>query len=85
MAEEVKTLHCATHGDEPWKFTLVCKKCKRVFQARVEGVEYEPVHPKAVEAPRLCLCGADLVHDTARAICTSCFIERVDLATQTVQ
>jgi hypothetical protein len=74
----VKNLKCATHGKSPWRFTIVCIKCERVYQVAVKQ-PFEPICPGAPSAPEVCECGSRLPGKTgsARAICTRCFIARV--------
>ncbi len=70
---------CATHGWLPWKLTIVCTACGAVYQAVMEGTEFEPLCHGAVRSPEVCTCGALLPgkKGAAKAICTQCFFKRV--------
>jgi hypothetical protein len=72
-------LKCSLHGSAPWRFTIVCSKCERAYQAVLEGTPFEPVCSGAKRAPIVCECGSRLPgkEGTARAICTRCFLKRV--------
>ncbi len=74
----VKKLKCRTHGKAPWRFTIVCLNCQRVYQARLEGEPFEPLVEGVDSAPEVCLCGSTLgpPQGSARAICSKCYIER---------
>jgi hypothetical protein len=75
----MKKLKCATHGSSPWLFTIFCIGCGRVYQAVLEGTDFDPIVDGAVRAPEICACGSKLTgrEGSARAICTSCFKDRV--------
>ena len=73
----MKNLRCSTHGELPWELTICCSACGRVYQAVRDGTEFVPLCQGAVRAPEICECGRNLPKDTARAICTPCFKDRV--------
>lgn len=59
---------CAQHGEEVWRFDLVCESCGARWQARDEK---EPRY-----APQFCTCHRLLMSrgdaGTARPICAGC-------------
>ena len=76
----MKLLRCRTHGKAPWRLTIVCATCGRVYQAVPEGQTFEPICAEAVRASEFCVCGDRLPNGSARAICTACFKERAAAA-----
>ena len=65
--------HCERHQEQPWRGTLLCGVCRRVFQV---------TDPRATRfAPERCPCGAQLLPETgprpqpcaARPLCGVCF------------
>jgi hypothetical protein len=77
-----RKLRCAAHGKRPWRLTIICKDCSRVYQAVMEGDDFEPLCVGAVPAPEVCACGSTLPGEqgSARPICTPCFVLRVSRA-----
>lgn len=64
-------IRCRSHGEQPWRRTIVCTACGRVFQV---------LHASAAHfAPEVCLCGVQLLPGlrvarySAAPICTLCF------------
>jgi hypothetical protein len=82
------TVKCGSHGEQPWRYTIICIGCDRVYQVmhvqRKDGrVEhFDPLCATAKDAPMVCECGGRLSggapqsHHTARMICSSCFVKR---------
>ena len=70
-----RMMKCDDHGETEWKLTLICGDCHSVYQAVAQGDDFLPICPTAVKAPVICECGANLPKRSARAICTSCFVE----------
>jgi hypothetical protein len=73
---------CPKHGERPWKNTIACRLCRRVFL-----MEVAPGTPRA--APERCPCGAELLPEkrgerprpfTGIPVCSLCFTDACDHA-----
>lgn len=75
-----QTITCSTHGLVEWKRTICCEKCLRVYQVVIRAGTFIPICQGAKQAPLFCECGSRLPGEggSARAICTQCFIGRVE-------
>jgi hypothetical protein len=72
-----KQIRCRDHGNVPWRFDVICCKCKRIYL----GTDSDP-------APETCFCGVQLLPPegqplrmggkySARPICRQCGVEHI--------
>ena len=73
MGDGVRFLQCDAHGHKPWRGTVLCSRCRKVYQTHDDGADHY--------ATELCACGVRLMPSerdrsedfSGRAICEDCY------------